>query len=97
MGTGVTLNLAKNPAGFNQNISAVMQDKSPKDIIIAINDNAQDGTDISWLWDVDFDLLGEESIRFNYSQWYPLSGYASASEICGYPFYAGGRCGEGNP
>ena len=62
-GTGVTLNLAKNPAGFNQNISAVMQDTSPKDIIIAINDNAQDGTDISWLWDVDFDLLGNESIR----------------------------------
>lgn len=27
-----------------------MQDTSPKDIIIAINDNAQDGTDISWLW-----------------------------------------------
>ena len=26
-GTGVMLNLAKNPAGFNQNISAVMQDK----------------------------------------------------------------------
>lgn len=57
------LNLAKNPAGFNQNISAVMQDKSPKDIIITINDNAQDGTDISWLWDVDFDLLGDESIH----------------------------------
>ena len=62
-GTGVTLNLAKNPAGFNQNISAVMQDKTPKDIIITINDNAQDGTDISWLWDVDFDLLGNESVR----------------------------------
>ena len=62
-GTGVTLNLAKNPAGFNQNISAVMQDTSPKDIIITINDNAQDGTDISWLWDVDFDLLADESIR----------------------------------
>ena len=62
-GCGITLNLAKNPAGFNQNISAVMQDKSPKDIIITINDNAQDGTDISWLWDVDFDLLGDESIR----------------------------------
>ena len=62
-GTGVMLNLAKNPAGFNQNISAVMQDKSPKDIMIVINDNAQDGRDISWLWDVDFDLLKEESIR----------------------------------
>ena len=47
-GTGVMLNLAKNPAGFNQNISAVMQDKTQKDIIITINDNAQDGTDISW-------------------------------------------------
>jgi UDP-N-acetylmuramyl tripeptide synthase len=62
-GTGITLNLAKNPAGFNQNISAVMQDPAPKDIIIVINDNAQDGTDISWLWDVDFDLLGAENIN----------------------------------
>ena len=39
-GTSVILNLAKNPAGFNQKISAVMQDRSPKDVIIAINDNA---------------------------------------------------------
>ena len=62
-GTGIVLNLAKNPAGFNQNISAVMQDSSPKDIIIAINDNAQDGIDISWLWDVDFDLFRDESIH----------------------------------
>ena len=62
-GTGVTLNLAKNPAGFNQNISAVMQDTGPKDVIIVINDNAQDGIDISWLWDVDFDRFREESIR----------------------------------
>ena len=62
-GTSVTLNLAKNPAGFNQNISAVMQDSEPKDVIIAINDNAQDGIDISWLWDVDFDRFREESIR----------------------------------
>ena len=72
-GTGVMLNLAKNPAGFNQNISAVMQDKSPKDIIITINDNAQDGTDISWLWDVDFDLLGASI---------PLQSAESAARIC---------------
>ena len=62
-GAGVVLNLAKNPAGFNQNISAVMQDQNPKDVIIAINDNAQDGIDISWLWDVDFDRFRDESIR----------------------------------
>ena len=59
----VLLNLAKNPAGFNQNIQSVMQDETDKDIIIVINDNAQDGTDISWLWDVDFDRFGESSIR----------------------------------
>ena len=62
-GTKIILNLAKNPAGFNQNISAVMQDKTQKDIIIVINDNAQDGTDISWLWDVDFDRFRDESIN----------------------------------
>lgn len=62
-GTGIVLNLAKNPAGFNQNITAVMQDPAPKDVIIAINDNAQDGIDISWLWDVDFDRFREESIQ----------------------------------
>ena len=31
--TKIMLNLAKNPAGFNQNISAVMQDEKEKDII----------------------------------------------------------------
>lgn len=56
-GTKVLLNLAKNPAGFNQNISSVMTDETPKDIIILINDNSQDGIDVSWLWDVDFDRL----------------------------------------
>ena len=40
-----------------------MQDGSPKDIIIVINDNAQDGKDISWLWDVDFDLFGGDNIN----------------------------------
>ncbi len=61
--TKVLLNLAKNPAGFNQNISSVMEDTSLKDLIIVINDNAQDGKDISWLWDVDFDRLKDESIH----------------------------------
>ena len=46
-GQRVLLNLAKNPAGFGQNISAMLQDRSPKDLIIVINDNAQDGRDVS--------------------------------------------------
>lgn len=61
--TSIVLNLAKNPAGFNQNISAVMTDTRPKDLIIVINDNEQDGTDISWLWDVDFDRFSEDQIH----------------------------------
>lgn len=54
----IILNLAKNPTGFNQNINVLMQDSSPKKLVVAINDNDQDGTDISWLWDVDFERLG---------------------------------------
>lgn len=58
-GNNILLNLAKNPAGFNQNIDLVLNDTNPKDIIIAINDNEQDGIDVSWLWDVDFHRLAE--------------------------------------
>ena len=61
--TSIVLNLAKNPAGFNQNISAVMADESLKDLIIVINDNDQDGTDVSWLWDVDFDRFCGDRIH----------------------------------
>ncbi len=59
----VIVNLAKNPAGFNQAISAVMTDKRPKNILIAVNDNPSDGQDISWLWDVDFEQLCVENVK----------------------------------
>ena len=62
-GTHIMLNLAKNPAGFNQNISAVMEDETKKDVIILINDNDQDGIDISWLWDVDFDRFKDADVN----------------------------------
>ncbi len=53
----VQLHLAKNPIGFQQKVSLILKDKEPKDIIILINDGYQDGTDVSWLWDVDFEHL----------------------------------------
>ena len=53
-GAKVQLHLAKNPIGFQQKVSLVLKDPEPKDILIQINDTSQDGTDISWLWDVDF-------------------------------------------
>ena len=58
-GRRVTLNLAKNPTGFNQNMSLLMQDASPKVVYIVINDDYNDGKDVSWLWDVDFERLRE--------------------------------------
>ena len=41
----------------------MLLDRTPKDLVIAINDNAQDGRDVSWLWDVDFDRLADGNIR----------------------------------
>ena len=63
LGKPVILNLAKNPAGFNQAIATVTADKRRKDVIIAIIDNANDGRDVSWLWDVDFDKVSDENLN----------------------------------
>ncbi|MDY4523214.1 MAG: MurT ligase domain-containing protein [Atopobium sp.] len=58
-GREVTLNLAKNPTGFNQNLSLLAADERNKHVFIAINDNFNDGKDISWIWDVDFERLAQ--------------------------------------
>lgn len=58
-GARVQLHLAKNPIGFQQKISLVLKDPKPKDVIIQINDTYQDGEDVSWLWDVDFQYLAD--------------------------------------
>ena len=63
-GHPVVLNLAKNPTGLNQNISLMLADERPKAVHVIINDEANDGRDISWLWDVDFERLGgREDVR----------------------------------
>lgn len=59
----VILSLSKNPAGFNQAISTVNTDDRKKDVIIAINDLANDGRDVSWLWDVDFDKIKNDKLN----------------------------------
>ena len=56
-GRQVTLNLAKNPTGFNQNMALLLQDPAPKAVYVVINDNYNDGKDVSWLWDVDFERM----------------------------------------
>lgn len=51
----IMLILAKNPAGFNQVINYLSVGKDVLSVSFVINDRDQDGTDVSWLWDVDFE------------------------------------------
>ncbi len=51
------IHLAKNPASFNSNLIELSRKKNMKHILFVINDNISDGTDISWIYDIDSDLL----------------------------------------
>ncbi|MDR7554739.1 MAG: MurT ligase domain-containing protein [Armatimonadota bacterium] len=51
--------LAKNPAGFNEVLRTVLLADGAPVVLIAINDLIADGRDVSWLWDVDFELLAD--------------------------------------
>lgn len=56
----VFLNLVKNPTGYNEGLLTLLSMQGRKNVFMAVNDNDADGRDISWLWDVDFELLGSE-------------------------------------
>lgn len=49
--------LVKNPAGFNQVINLIAHDEGNYKLAFLLNDRFADGTDISWIWDVDFEAL----------------------------------------
>ncbi len=55
----VTTLLAKNPAGANENIRMVLNESHPLHLLILLNDRTADGQDVSWIWDVDYELLLE--------------------------------------
>ncbi len=54
-GQDLELVLVKNPSGFRLGLQSF--DNSSCATMIAVNDNYADGRDMSWLWDVDFDIL----------------------------------------
>lgn len=58
-GRKVLMNLAKNPTGFNQNLSLVLQNDGPAAVGFFVNDQEGDGRDVSWLWDVSFEALAQ--------------------------------------
>ena len=65
--------LVKNPVGFNEVLRMLFSEEQaitvdnglqpsparPRHLLIIINDLTADGRDVSWLWDVDFELLAD--------------------------------------
>jgi UDP-N-acetylmuramyl tripeptide synthase len=56
-GRTLLLLLIKNPAGANEALRTVVSAGAPKLAVVALNDAIADGRDVSWIWDVDFELL----------------------------------------
>lgn len=48
--------LSKNPAGFNQSLRTVLE-LGAKQLLLVLNDRIPDGRDVSWIWDVDFEII----------------------------------------
>ena len=56
-GKEVKIILVKNPAGYNQALDTLCLNKESFSCAFLLNDNYADGTDVSWIWDVDFEKL----------------------------------------
>ena len=59
-GRTLTLALAKNPVGFNEVLRMITAEPLAGPLVIGINDLDADGRDVSWLWDVDFEVLADD-------------------------------------
>ena len=57
MGRKLNLVLSKNPAGFNETLRTAVDLAGGHWFLIGLNDRRADGTDVSWIWDVDFEIL----------------------------------------
>lgn len=57
-GKRVRILLSKNPVGTNETIRVVTQSNDTTTLVV-LNDRTPDGTDISWIWDVDTEKLVE--------------------------------------
>jgi UDP-N-acetylmuramyl tripeptide synthase len=56
-GRVLNLVLSKNPAGFNETLRTAVDLAGGQNFLIGLNDKKADGTDVSWIWDVDFERL----------------------------------------
>mgnify|MGYP002854948316 CR=1 FL=1 len=54
---GMRLMLVKNPAGCNQVLEFLQGVTEDFLLVVCLNDRGADGTDVSWIWDADFEKL----------------------------------------
>lgn len=55
-GSKTIINLAKNPTGANVSLRMLNEDDDEKELLFVLNDNIADGFDVSWIWDINFDV-----------------------------------------
>jgi lipid II isoglutaminyl synthase (glutamine-hydrolysing) len=60
-GRKVAVYLCKNPAGTNQVLRLLLSEPDGLNLLILLNDGIADGRDVSWIWDVDYELLAGRS------------------------------------
>lgn len=58
-GVPTIINLAKNPTGSNVSLRLLREDPEPKELLFVLNDKIADGFDVSWIWDINFNELGQ--------------------------------------
>lgn len=58
-----TINLIKNPTGANEVMKSICRSSEEKNVCILLNDNDQDGHDVSWIWDAHFERLDQPEIK----------------------------------
>ena len=64
-GASLRMILIKNPAGCNQVLNFLTNTREPSVFVVCLNDRAQDGRDISWIWDVDFEQVAAMGDRLS--------------------------------
>lgn len=57
------INLIKNPTGANEVMKYINAQPGEKNICIFLNDNDQDGHDVSWIWDAHFERLNTPEVK----------------------------------
>ena len=55
--------LAKNPAGMSEVLRTLAGERVRKNVVLALNDNIADGRDVSWIWDVDLEMLSGQLLE----------------------------------